>query len=151
MLIRRSTLGVLLYVSEPKRLRSSSGHASRRLAALRSVVLAVAGLLMLIVPAAASVEATNATESESSVNGLQPATAGHFTVSTTNLSWDTFGYLDGTEDVDDVVAYSNDSLYVVVAYSASFTSYRFEPSSTWESFSFKYSGHVRSKTLTTNE
>ena len=44
--------------------------ASRRLAALRSVVLAVAGLLMLIVPAAASVEASNATESESSVNGL---------------------------------------------------------------------------------
>jgi hypothetical protein len=62
-------------------------------------------------------------------------------ISTTNLSCDTFGDLNGTEEVDVVVAYSNGSADVVVAYSngsASFARYRFEPSFTsiipWKAF-----------------
>jgi len=100
------------------------GMASRRVGPPRAALLAVAGLLMLIAPAAVNAEATDATKSESSGNGLQFATAGvlaQFTVTAKDESgvrrtsggdeW--IVELDGTRSITGSVVDNLDGTYQV--------------------------------------
>lgn len=102
---------------------ATRGMAARR-TGVRAALLAVAGLLVLFAPTAVDAEATDATKSESSGNGLQFATAGvlaQFTVTAKDESgvrrtsggdeW--IVELDGTRSISGSVVDNLDGTYQV--------------------------------------